>query len=200
MTINLNEHGYAETRAATPGEFVKLPSGGYICLIVNAEGVYSKNGNPMLVLNLEIVEGEFKGYFADATKRTQAFNPDKRWDNGGVYRQGIFTQDKKISPFFKGLLTVLMKDNPNIKINFDAFNPEFIEGATLGFVFAEEEYDYNGHVGVRVVPKFPKSIEDIRSGNFKVPELKSKHAQDPPAAKASDAFGGTPIPDDESPF
>lgn len=199
MGINLNAHGYAETRAALPGEFVKLPPGGYICLVVNAEIAYSKAGNPMLTLYLDIAEGEFKGYFGEATKRTQASNPNKRWDTGGVYRQSIFTKDNKVSPFFKGLLNLLTQDNPGAKVNPDAFEPDCFDAATIGFVFAEEEYKFNDKTGVRVVPKTPKTVEDIRSGNFKIPELKNKPAQETPKTDYDD-LGGTPIPNDDSPF
>lgn len=199
MGFPLNAHGYQEVKAANPGEFVKLPPDGYVCTVVNAEAVYSKKGAPMLVLFLDITEGDFKGYFADLTKRSKQFRPDLRWDNCGVYRQMLYTNDDKASPFFKGLLSLFIADNSNVKINFDDFEPVSLIGAQLGFVFAEEESDYNGKVTVKVVPKFPKHIADIREGNFKVPELKRKPAQDAPA-KDYDDFGGTPIDPKDTPF
>lgn len=200
MAINLNEHGYANARTAIPGEFGKLPVGGYICTVADSEIIYSKAGNPMLRLFLEITEGEFKGYFNEATKRSQKFNPDKRWDSGGIFHQNIFNKDDKVSPFFKGLITVLMRDNPDTKINFDAFDPSCIFGAKIGFVFAEEEYDYNGHAGVRVVPKIPKAVADILDGNFKVPELKRKSGQEETRKRDYDDIGGETVELDDTPF
>lgn len=200
MGIDLIAHGYNEAKTAVPGEFVKLPPGGYLCTIVNAEITYSKAGNPMLTLYLDIVDGEFKGYFADATKRTQSFKPDKRWDSGGIFRQNIYNKDDKISPFFKYLFTTFTKENPNVKVSFHDFEPDCFRGGLLGFVFAEEEYDYEGRKGVHVVPKIPKTAEDILSGNFKIPELKRKPAQDSPPQKTADKFGGEPIAPDDTPF
>lgn len=200
MGIDLISHGYNEAKTAVPGEFVKLPPGGYVCKIVNAEIAYSKAGKPMLILYLEIFEGEFKGYFADATKRTKAFNPNRRWDSGGIFRQNIFNKDDNISPFFKYLFMTFIRENPNVKVSFDNFEADCFQDKLLGFVFAEEEYEYEGRKSVRVVPKIPKLVEDILSGNFKVPELKRKPAQDTSYKKAADEFGGEKIPDDDSPF
>ena len=198
MGINLNAHGYAEAKTAKPGEFIKLPPGGYVCTVVNAEITYSKNGNPMLVLYLDIIEGEFKSYFADATKRLKSLKPDKRWDGDGIYRQNFYNNDGKVSPFFKYLLTILMKDNPNAKVNAENFEPDCFFNATIGFVFAEEVWNFEGRSGVRVRPKTPESVEDIRSGNFKVPELKQQNTQ--LATNGNATVGGSmPGNDDEDP-
>ena len=200
MGINLNAHGYAEAKTAIPGEFVKISPDGYVCTVVNAEIKYAKTGTPMLVLFLDVAEGDFKGYFSDATKRSKASNPDKRWESGGIFRQNIFNKNDSISPFFKGLLAVFAKDNPNVKVNYDDFEPACFFGAQIGFVFAEEEYDFNGYAGVHVVPKIPKSVTDIREGNFKVPELKRKPAQDSTPKKDYDDLGGEPVEPEDTPF
>lgn len=200
MGINLNAHGYAEAQTAIPGEFVKLPPGGYVCVVINAEVTYAKSsGNPMLVLFLDITEGEFKRYFNEATTRSKSFNPDRKWDSGGIFRQNIFNNDNKISPFFKGLISVFLQCNPNLKINCDDFDPDCFFGAQIGFVFAEEAYKFNDKTGVRVVPKTPKTVEDIRSGNFKIPELKNKPAQETPKTDYDD-LGGTPVDTEDTPF
>ena len=54
--------GYEEAQAIT-GEYEKLEAGGYICKIVNAKEEKSKSGKRMLVLQLDIIEGERKEYF-----------------------------------------------------------------------------------------------------------------------------------------
>ena len=82
--------GYEDAQAVLPGEFAKLPAGGYVCGVVHAEITKSKAGNPMLVLYLDIVEGEFAKYFRDAFDRVRNSRPDIKWDNSGVYRQLIF--------------------------------------------------------------------------------------------------------------
>lgn len=198
MPINLIEKGYNETNAVNPGESFKLPAGGYVCRVVNVEFVYSKKNLPMLELYLDITEGEFKNYFTESTRRRKQFNSGLRWEPNGIYRQTILTADDKVSSFFKGLLTLLVKDNPNANVKLDAFDYACFFGAMLGFVFAEEEYDFNGYSGVRVVPKFPKSIEDIRNGNFKIPEL--KRSPESSSNTSDNDFGGTPVSKDDTPF
>ena len=175
--------GYEDTTATLPGEFAKLPVGGYVCNVVNAEITKSKAGNPMLVLYLDIVEGEFTRHFRDAFDRVRGSRPDIKWDNSGIYRQLIFDKPekdkdgrekpKKVSRFFKGLLTCFEHSNENFNFNPRTFDEQILRGKLIGFVFADEEYPKkDGSIGIRTVAKFPKTVEDIRSGNFTVPEMK----------------------------
>ena len=199
MGINLVEKGYNKVNAANPGEFVKLPPGGYVCKVVWSFLANAKeSGAPMFVLYLDIAEGDFKGYFGDATKRKKNFNPDVKWVNEGTYRQRFYDGKGNVAPFFKGLLTLLERDNPNIKINPADFEPENFLTAQIGMVFVEEESEFNGNVTVKVVPKIPKSVEDIRKGNFKVPEL--KRLPDSSKDTGKDDFGGTPVNPNDTPF
>ncbi len=165
--------GYEETQAVLPGEFAKLPAGGYVCGVVHAEITKSKAGNPMLVLYLDIVEGEFAKYFRDAFDRVRNSRPDIKWDNSGIYRQLIFDKAGKVSSFFKGLLTCFERSNENFHFNPRTFDEQILRGRLVGFVFADEEYQKkDGSIGTRVFAKFPKTVDDIRNSNFTVPETK----------------------------
>ena len=203
MAINLLEHGYNDVNAAMPGEFSSLPAGGYVCKVFNAELTKSKAGNLMLVLFIDVAEGDFQGHFKAAADRVKNFDTSKQWDNSGIYRQLLFSNDNKVAPFFKGLLTCFEKSNPNLKLNLANFETSVLRGCLCGFVFASEEYTKkNGEVGTRTFAKFPRSVDDIREGKFTVPELKNLDKKSAPAnTAANDSFGGTPVAnDDDYPF
>ena len=196
--------GYEETTAVLPGEFVKLPAGGYVCSIVNAEITNSKAGNPMLVLYIDIVEGEFAKHFRNAFERVRGSRPDIKWDNSGIYRQLIFDKTGKVSRFFKGLLTCIEKSNGSFHFNPRTFDEQILRGCLIGFVFAEEEYTKtDGSTGNRTFAKFPKPVDDIRSGNFNVPEPKKlAEKSQPPLKETKDTsiFIGDPLNLEDPPF
>ena len=191
--------GYETAATVMPGEFSKLPAGGYICRIINAHITNSKAGNPMLVLFTDIADGEFKNFFKTAADRVKAFYSETKWDNSAVYRQLVFATDGNVSRFFKGLLTCFEKSNQSFKFNPRAFDEQKLNGLLIGFVFAEEEYfRRDGSVGNRVVIKFPRTVDDIRNNNFSVPELKRINTST--AAPSNDDFQGTPVNDLDVPF
>lgn len=193
--------GYEDVPAVLPGEFVKLPAGGYVCHVVNAEITNSKAGNPMLVLYLDIAEGEFAKHFRNAFDRVHGARPDIKWDNSGIYRQLIFDKDGRVARFFKGLLTCFDRSNANFHFNPRNFDEKTLRGCLIGFVFAEEEYTKrDGSVGTRTFAKFPKTVDDIRNDNFTVPELKKTTAPNPPIAKSSSVFIGEQVDLDDPPF
>lgn len=199
MAINLLDHGYNDVNAAMPGEFVQLPAGGYVCKVFNAEITKSQKGNLMLVLFIDVAEGDFQGHFKTATQNSG------KWRFEGTSFNNIFDTDKgkkdKIAPFFKGLLTCFEKSNPNLKLNLANFEPSALHGCLCGFIFAAEEKEYNGKVKVRCIPKFPRSVEDIREGKFTVPELKKLQNNSAPAnTAAKDDWGGKPVDPDDTPF
>lgn len=201
MGINLADKGYFDIPAANPGDFSRLPAGGYVCRIINAEFTNSKAGNLMLVLFIDIAEGNFQGYFKASSVNARKFDPNKKWDNTGIYRQLLFDHsNQRISPFFKGLISCIELSNETIKFNINNFEPDSLRGLLCGFIFANEQYQKrDGSIGERVVIKFPKSIEDIRNANFKVPDTKrlEKTATTP---APNDEFDGSPVNDFEVPF
>ncbi|WP_317366364.1 hypothetical protein [uncultured Tyzzerella sp.] len=55
--------GYEQEKTAVMGESNKLEAGNYICKILNAKCENNKSGNPMLILQFDIAEGDFKDYY-----------------------------------------------------------------------------------------------------------------------------------------
>lgn len=201
MSINLADHGYNDVPAFSPGEFTKLPAGGYVCRIINAELANSKAGNLMLVLFIDIAEGDFLGYFKAASDKARNFDINKKWDNSGVYRQLIFDSQGRVSPFFKGLISSIEQSNHNFRININDFDPASLRGLLCGFVFAAEEYPKrDDSIAERVVIKFPKFAEDIRNGNFKIPDTKKLEKTTSTTPATNDIFGGEPVNAYDVPF
>lgn len=62
----MNKPQFYDEAPNLSGDFVPLVPGGYICEIKKAvEQKAQKTGNPMLVLLLDIAEGDKKGYFQE---------------------------------------------------------------------------------------------------------------------------------------
>ena len=199
MPINLANMGYDDVPAAMPGEFQQLPAGGYVCNVILADITHSKAGNLMLVLFIDIAQGDFKGHFKAAVDRVKSFAPDKKWDSNAIYRQLICDNSGRISKFFKGLMTAFQKSNNNFRLNLQNFDANDLRGLLIGFVFAEEEYQKkDGSIASKVIPVFPKSLADIQSGNFTVPLKKSLQPSTP--AQSNDIFGGSRIDPSDLPF
>lgn len=179
--------GYEETQALT-GEFERLEAGGYICKIVSAKEETSKSGKRMLVIALDIAEGDKKDFFRN--RFTENANPDKKWPAGGVYRQ-MLEGDKAVG-YLKGLMTSLEASNTGFKWDWDE---KKLKDLKCGAIFGEEEYEkLDGSVGTTTKVKFIRTVKAIQDGNFKVPELKKL----PQKGEAFDSFGT--VADDDLPF
>ena len=157
--------GYEEAQAIT-GEYERLNAGGYICKIVSAKEEKSKSGKRMLVLALDIIEGDKKDFFRNR------FNEDnrteKKWPAGAIYRQML--EGEKAAGFLKGLMTSLEASNENFKWDWDE---KKLANLKCGAIFGEEEYEkMDGSVGITTKVKFIRTVKAIQDGNFKVPELK----------------------------
>lgn len=205
MGWNFADKGYADVNPASadPSAFSRLPPDGYVCRIFNAYIANSKAGNPMLILWLDIDHGNFEGYFKAAYLRAKKFKPDAKWLNSGVYRQLLFDSSGRVSPFLKGLLTLIQQSNNNFAINLADFDPDCLRGKLCGFIFALEEFKFNGQIKTRLFPAFPKSAEDIYNSNFVVPDTKKISDSYPtkPQTTTDPVFGETsPVDDDDVPF
>ena len=174
--------------APITGEFERLEAGGYICKIVSAKEETSKSGKRMLVIALDIAEGDKKDFFRN--RFTENANPDKKWPAGGVYRQ-MLEGDKAVG-YLKGLMTSLEASNTGFKWDWDE---KKLKDLKCGAIFGEEEYEkLDGSVGTTTKVKFIRTVKAIQDGNFKVPELKKL----PQKGEAFDSFGT--VADDDLPF
>ena len=164
------------------GTFPKLPAGGYVCIVKKVSVEDNKNNKPMLVLEIDILEGEFKGFFKNSQYPPKIF-------------RNIFDKDNKISPFFKGLLANF-GDSNGFSVVGGMFDEKILLNKSIGVVFADEEYESNGIVKVRASPSFTTTVEIIRNGEFKVPQLKKLQKSKPVEIDDIDSA----IPDESVPF
>jgi hypothetical protein len=120
----------------------------------------------MLVLALDIVEGDKKDFFRNRFNDNSS--PDKKWPAGAIYRQML--EGEKAAGFLKGLMTSLEASNDGFKWDWDE---KKLVDLKCGAIFGEEEYEkMDGSVGTTTKVKFIRTIKAIQDGNFKVPELK----------------------------
>lgn len=181
--------GYEEAKAIT-GEYEKLEAGGYICKIVSAKEEKSKSGKRMLVLALDIAEGEKRDFFKK--KFDENTSPEKKWSAGAIYRQML--EGEKAVRFLKGLMTSLESSNENFKWDWDE---KKLVGLKCGAIFGEEEYErLDGSIGISTKIKYIRTIKTIQEGNYKVPEIKKL----PQKGEAFEDFVNSVDSDEPLPF
>lgn len=152
------------------GEFKKLKKGGYICSIRKVEETTSKNGNDMVLIYLEIADGEFRNYYSE--KYSNDTRPDRKW--GAIIHQVVYdTTTKQTSRGFKSFITSVEKSNPGW-VNSQIWNDNFCQyfkGKFIGCIFGD--YHYINSVGEPAVYAKPVrlcSTDSIKKNDFKIPE------------------------------
>ena len=174
-----------------------LEPGGYVLKIVKATYVPEKN---YIVLNVDIHEGEHKGYFAKKEYNGQ-------WSYDAM--KYLSLNDNAVRTL-KADITSIEKSN-NFK--FDWKTEKQLEGKLVGGIFRKEQYEaMDGTIKNKVKLYRFRSVEAIVTGNFEIPEpklletddtLKSNYLDD---AKAVASFIEKPtnvldeISDDDLPF
>lgn len=177
--------GYDEAQVIN-GEYEKLEAGGYICKIINAKEEESKNGNKMLVIAFDIVEGEHKDFYQRRYEQAKKANNDPnnlvKWPNNGIYR--IVLHKESTAGLMRGVMTSLEESNAGFKFDWDKKeNEKDLKDKKFGGVFAEEEYEkMDGSIGTTVKLKWFRSVKSIEDGNYEIPEKKK-------LARNENAFG-----------
>lgn len=161
------------------GNFIYPKAGGYVCGIYSVEDVSEKE---YLKLTYDIVEGEFKGYYSNRKKEREFELP-------------FFVCSYKDAalPFFKSMITSVENSNKDYKWDNDETK---LRGKYIGIIFGEEEYisKSNNKVYTRLISDGYRSVETIRNGDFKIPELKKLEntpviTQDPFSNSSNDNSG-----------
>lgn len=174
-----------EYDAATPsggGDYQRMGAGGYICTIqaVRTDAVDTRQ---YVKLIFDIADGPLAGKFSDDYWAGE----DKDWGHQ-------FYLSWKNWGALKNALTCLDESNPGFdsEAAFEADNWTLFIGKKLGLVFGEEEYLANdGTVKTRLGFGRIKSIQDIRDGRYKVPELKKLPESEQP--KQADTYDDVPF-------
>ena len=175
------------TNVQEAGEFPKLVAGGYVCRYTNVEDNPDKE---YLYMEYDIAEGEFKDYY-------KQMNENLKFWGGRLFR----SYKEKAQPMFKRMCSAVTKSNPGYLFDGNTNSDEkTLIGKLVGLVLGEEEYVGNdGSLKTRLYVYSEKSVDDIRSGNFKVPALK-KLSDTNQATTTDTSFMNTEGTDEEVPF
>lgn len=180
----------------------KLPAGGYVCRIMGAKIVtyQGKNGDfDKLEISLDISEGEYTNFFADDYRNQQ--REDKKW--GCVYRLYVPTDDGSENDEFskrklRSFTDAVEESTPGY---FWDWKEADLKGKTVGMLFRNKEWEFDGKTGWKTEPFIPVSADKIRSEDFKVPADKPLNRNTAAATAAlSQQLSDKGILDEDLPF
>lgn len=151
-------------KTATP-----LPAGGYVAKIIKAEEVTYDWGS-RLNIYFDISEGEHKGHFKSSFDAQTG--EDKKWK--GVYRQSVPKDDGSEKDgwskrSFGNMIWAIENSNPGFHWDWDETK---LKGKTIGVLFRNKEWEYNGRTGWTTECCSVTDVESIRSGGFSIPKDK----------------------------
>ena len=180
-----------ENVQATTGEFAKLSTGGYICKITLVDDVpfdASTNKGDYLKIEYDIAVGEFKDYYKEQYEKFGNF-----W--GGTFFRSY---KEKALGMFKHFIDCVEKSNAGFVWTWDE---KTLMGKFVGLVLGEEEYENsNGEIKTRLYVSQVKTVEEIKNGDFKVPELKKIKKSTPAPSVSAPDFTVFDNSDDDLPF
>lgn len=173
------------------GTFERLAPGGYIVKILNVKDFPEKE---YLKISFDIAEGDKKGFFKksfDNDTRDQ-----KKWPNGGSF---IRSYKQTAASMFKGFVSAVEASNKGYTFDFDE---QTLVGKVVGLVLGDEEFlNQKGQVRTRTYVNAVRSVEAIKNGDYKVPELKKLDASKVTTAATTtssapfvDPFADAPAP------
>lgn len=176
-------------------EYEPLELGGHVCKIMNVEEKKSRTGRDMLVISLDIAEGEQKDYYSMQYRNDT--RPDKKW-GCNVY-QLIEDMNGNTSRGFKTFIETVEASNSGFDVN-QIWNGGFcgyFKDKLVGGVFGREQYRSNDG-SVKFSTKCTKftTVERARAG-IPAPEDKLLPATVP---NSLSAMGFTSMPDGDLPF
>lgn len=184
------------------GGFTPVETGGHSCIIKEVVETKSKNGAPMIRVNLDFDNADrqpkyFTILFADDIR------PDKKWpNNGGRY---ILSEDKdgNCSRAFKQFITCWEKSNGTTVEWGAGFARQFVN-TKIGAVYGEVENEYNGKISMRREVRWWCPIDDAESADIPDPRYlngSTPARQTASAAGTSDSNLFVPAgTDEEVPF
>lgn len=134
-----------------------LPVGGYVLRIMSAKETEA-SGYQMVEIVYDVAEGEYKGYYFSK----------KDW----MHTMNVFTTDKDGNPQggFRTFLDFLEKDNPKFKME-KLKDASQLEGLIFGGCIQKSHYtNQKGEdkYSLKVLKRV--SADDIRKGNYEMPE------------------------------
>lgn len=176
----------------------KLPVGAYVCKVKQVTLQQNDYGQVMCLL-YDIVEGEHQGFYANDFAG-QPNGGEKKWR--GVMRIWIpqddgSDKDEKTKRAFKGMVTSFENSNPGYRWNWDENS---LVGKTVGIIYRNEEWEYNGRRGWTAKPLRCMSAAKVRSGDFTIPDDKPLRGDAYDTGYTAAPAGMTAVETDDLPF
>lgn len=157
----------------------KLPKGGYVLVIKGAEICQNSRGEYVKIL-CDVAEGDCKGFFL--SDFTQQPPESRKWHCNyllSIPNDDGSEQDSWTKRKFKTFTNALEESNEGYHFDWDERK---FKGKRIGGIFNEREYmgnDNKSHMATNLA--LMCSVENIRSGNFQIPEDKMLSERKSPA-------------------
>ena len=176
----------------------KLPLGAYVCKIKQVRVQDNSFGSQLCML-FDISEGEYANYFKKDFDSNTA--QDKKWR--GLLRVWLpkddgSDNDEITKRTLKGMTTAFENSNPGYAWDW---NENSLVGKTVGILFRNEEWDYNGKNGWAVRPFRAISADTVRNEEYTLPKdkpLKNKQSVAPSYTNPNNGY--EEVEDEELPF
>jgi hypothetical protein len=150
-------------------------AGAYVMKIKSAVDTTSSSGRPMLIVFLDIAQGQFTDNFKTLFEKLKENNPGTKWPC--IHRR---CTDGNQLEYFKGDIKAIEESNEGFKFNFDE---KTLSGKLVGCMLREKEYGQNEDGSAKTIlePAFLCSIKTALSGKLnpmKMKPMNSDNAQD----------------------
>lgn len=188
---------YETTQSYSNSE--KLPVGGYVLKVANVRYEEGQNGNSdRIQLMFDIAEGEQKDFFR---KQYDAqTSEDKKWKGTmSIYvpKDDGSEQDTWTKRRFKTIMEAFEASNPSYAWNWDENS---LKGKLIGGVFGEIKTVIDGKDITYVGMRYTITADDVRKGNFKIPDIQYKNGATANSGKKDDFMSIPKGSEEEIPF
>jgi len=158
--------------ARASGEYEPLPAGGYVCRIIGVDETLSKTGKKMVKIAVDIAEGAEAGRFMESYKSNA--NDFKKWPASATMYQLTEDNEGNTHGRFKHFTNCVEASNNGFEIVWGNEFGACFKGKLVGVIFGREQYksQRDGSLKWTTRAQYFKTVNDIRNGEFKVPEDK----------------------------
>lgn len=167
-----------------------IEPGGYELKIIGAK-VEQFTNCEILKIAFDIVNNaKYAGYYSTRFKAAKAQNASAKWS--GIFdvflpKDDGTENDGYTKQAFKRFITSVEKSNSGYTWNWDETS---LKDKVFGGVFGREQFKTKeGDLKFAVKCRFPRSIDSIRSGDFKVPDDKLLKGEEQPRTASTNNMG-----------
>lgn len=182
--------------------YAMLPAGAYVCGIKNVK-IDGAEPDQQLVLRLEIIEGEYAGYYTkryEHDSQNAGYNQKYAAKYKGDYRLQVPDERnmKRTHPewdvrSFNNAIWAIEQSNPGYKWDW---NEQGLKGKTVGINVREGTYNGNQYTQIGRL----EVADDVRKGLVKPMKPKPDNGTSAAAAATDPASGMTMVETEELPF